>query len=430
MSHSTLLFLKELLSKKKKFNNRPELEHWQREQLLSHLEDIKEKSPFYKKYYENYDTYYLKKLPLINKQIMMDNFDELNTKGISKDEALELAFKSEESRDFSPTIDNVTVGLSSGTSGNRGLFLVSKEEQMKWAALVIKKLLPKPWIQKQTIGFFLRANSNLYTTINKGFIKFKFFDLLEDLDVNMEKLNKLNPTILVGPPSMLRFIAENQNEGKININPKKIISVAEVLEDIDKKYISRTFNQIIHQVYQCTEGFLGYTCKYGHLHLNEDMVLFERKYLDYERFIPIISDFCRKTQPIIKYELNDILVENKGPCKCGSLFTRIDRIEGRSDDIFYVKAEDGKEITIFPDFIRRAIISASNNIEEYRAIQEDEKTITIELKGKISKSIEQKVKDNIYNLLDSSSVVNIHFKEYNIKPSDTKLRRIQRKLKK
>ena len=36
--------------------------------------------------------------------------------------------KSEENRDFSPTIKGITVGLSSGTSGNRGVFLASEKE--------------------------------------------------------------------------------------------------------------------------------------------------------------------------------------------------------------------------------------------------------------------------------------------------------------
>ena len=55
---------------------------------------------------------------------------------------------------------------------------------------------------------------------------------------------------------MLRLLAAAKNNGKLNINPIKIISVAEVLDPIDEVYIRKSFNQIIHQFYQCTEGFL------------------------------------------------------------------------------------------------------------------------------------------------------------------------------
>ena len=44
-------------------------------------------------------------------------------------------------------------------------------------------------------------------------------------------------------------------------------------------------------------------------------------------FYPIITDFKRTSQPIYRYRLNDILVEEKSPCPCGSVFTRIAKIE-------------------------------------------------------------------------------------------------------
>nr|MBT2175989.1 CoF synthetase [Streptococcus mitis] len=97
------------------------------------------------------------------------------------------------------------------------------------------------------------------------------------------------------------------------------------------EFICATFKQTVHQVYQCTEGFLATTCKQGTLHINEDLVHIEKEYLDQEKgiFVPIITDFMRKTQPIIRYRLNDILIEKKTPCSCGSPFLALERIDGR-----------------------------------------------------------------------------------------------------
>ena len=100
-------------------------------------------------------------LPIIDKEVMMEHFDTLNTVHISKKEAFHVAFEAED-RNFTPTIRNITVGLSSGTSGNRGVFLVSEEEQTLWAGSIIGKVLPSSILHKHTIAFFLRANSNLY----------------------------------------------------------------------------------------------------------------------------------------------------------------------------------------------------------------------------------------------------------------------------
>ena len=73
----------------------------------------------------------------MDKTLMMDNFDALNTVGIGKEAAVKVALEAERSRDFSPAIGHVSVGLSSGTSGHRGLFLTTPEEQAMWAAAVL-----------------------------------------------------------------------------------------------------------------------------------------------------------------------------------------------------------------------------------------------------------------------------------------------------
>ena len=52
----------------------------------------------------------------------MERFDSINTRGVKRNEAFDLAIKAEKSRDFESMIDGVTIGLSSGTSGNRGVF--------------------------------------------------------------------------------------------------------------------------------------------------------------------------------------------------------------------------------------------------------------------------------------------------------------------
>lgn len=50
----------------------------------------------------------------------------------------------------------------------------------------------------------------------------------------------------------------------------------------------------------------------------------------------MVTDLERKAQPIIRYRLNDILVERKEPCGCGSPFLALEKIEGREDDVFFL----------------------------------------------------------------------------------------------
>ncbi|MGA0198232.1 MAG: F390 synthetase-related protein, partial [Prochlorotrichaceae cyanobacterium] len=314
--NNTIAILKSYLSSKylTRFSSRQYLLAWQDQKVRHFLKIILPQSPFYREYYAGLKVEQWQDLPTINKSIMMDNFDHLNTVGIRKEEALAVAIAAENTRNFSSSLKDCTIGLSSGTSGNRGLFIVSQRERNIWAGTVLAKALPQFIFFPQTIAFFLRANSNLYETVNKQRIQYAYFDLFEKVENHIKRLQSVNPTILVAPPSMLRLLAQAQSQGHFRIKPRKIISVAEVLDPIDEKFISQSFQQKIHQLYQCTEGFLGSTCEYGNLHLNEDLVVIQKEYIDEGKFMPIITDFTRQAQPIIRYRLDDILTESKTPC--------------------------------------------------------------------------------------------------------------------
>ena len=312
-----------------------------------------------------YSTYMNKELgefPIQEKKEFLADFNEINTQGVDFNDAMEIAEKAENTRHFTPTLNGLTVGMSSGTSGNKGLFVVSENERAMWVAVVIQRVIG--WsFKKRKVAFFLRANSNLYSSVQSKLIAFHFFDLLSPLEVHLKRIQELQPNIIVGQPSLLKLLAEAQQKHIIDVKPQKMISVAEVLSPEDEQKIQNTFNLPIQQVYQCSEGMLGQTCKNGNIHLNEDGLIVEKEWLDNHRFIPIITDLRRNIQPIIRYKMNDIL--HASECSCGSKTQALSKIEGRMDDI--LKFNNNK--TIFPDFIRRTIIGASPHIDNYQVIQ-------------------------------------------------------------
>ncbi|MDG1045778.1 MAG: adenylate cyclase [Bacteroidia bacterium] len=361
------------------------------------------KSPFYR------DKIIKKEhFPLMDKKLFMENFDTINTVGVKKEKALDIAFKSEELRDFSPTIHGISVGLSSGTSGNRGIFLTSKSEKAIWVGAILDRVIGFS-IKRRKIALFLRANNNLYEAVQSKLLSFTFFDLKTSVDKNIDSLINLKATILVGQPSVLMEIAKAYKKLKAKVTFKKVISVAEVLEDDQKEFLESVFKCQIDQMYQCTEGFLGYTCRKGKLHLNEDWLKIEKKYIDSKktRFHPVITDYLRSSQPIVRYELNDILHEGL-PCECGSKSTVIKKIEGRSDDVFRFQ-QNGEEILIYPDFFRRAIISSSDQIVNYCVTLTHEKRISLYLDTLSTKSsrIFESVTSEITKMLLSFGVTDI-----------------------
>lgn len=365
------------------FRTRKALRSYQKQRVLRQLAYFKEHSPYFKALsVHSFEDF--RKLPLMNKEFMMEQFNVLNSVGIDRDEALSLAIDGEKQREFSEKLGGISVGLSSGTSGARGLFLVSDRERALWAGTVLAKFLPKGKLFGHRIAFFLRADNNLYETIDSKLIRFRYFDLLRDMGENLSELSDYRPTLLVAPPSVLLGIARAMERGALRINPEKVISVAEVLRAEDAAYLKAQFGlSVIHQAYQCTEGFLGYVCECGNFHLNEELVLIEREYLDAHRFVPIVTDFTRQSQPIVRYRLNDILVEKRGHCPCGNPATMIRYIEGREDDIFYFAGIRQKEVAVFPDFISRCVIYAEG-VQNYKVVQDGSAHVTVFLERESS----------------------------------------------
>ena len=410
--------------KNRKFKSEEQIKKYQDKRLKKHLRFVTANTEYYKDYHGKS----LKEFPIIDKKVMMDNFNRMNTVGIDKEEALAFAIGSERTREFSEKLHNITVGLSSGTSDSRGIFLVSNAEKDQWAGYILSKVLDRGILSKYKIAFFMRANSNLYEAIGSKNIQFEFFDIYADLDNNIQKLEMFQADILVAQPSMLLKLADAINRDVLHIKPEKIISIAEVLEKEDEEYLKKIFDvDVIHQVYQCTEGCLATTCQYGTIHLNEDVVHIEKVYLDKQRFIPIVTDLERKSQPIIRYRLNDVLVEKMETCPCGCQFTALEKIEGREDDVFQFVTRDGKPIYVFPDFIRRCILFAGN-ITNYRVLQKEDGSITVF--ADLDEHLTKRVLEEFNKLAEDQKFVmpQIEFEPYSY-DNRRKLKRVERYVK-
>ncbi|GLB30585.1 coenzyme F390 synthetase [Lacrimispora amygdalina] len=411
----------------KKFRSREAIHKYQKKEIKNLLKHIKKYSLYYRTILKDNDNLF--SLPIINKSVMMENFDELVCVDIKKEEALKFAVSAEKGRNFNNKLNGLTVGLSSGTSGHQGIFIASQKEADIWTGAILGRFLPYT-IGKQEIAFFLRANSTLYENVKTRKISFTYYDIYKPLEQHIHNLNQSNTSILIAPPSVLILLAEAVQEGKLHMNLKKVISVAEVLEKTDEEYFKSVFGQnVIHQVYQCTEGFLGFTCEYGTLHINEDIVFIEEEKIDENRFIPVITDFTRRSQPIVRYRLNDVLLHKKEKCPCGSHFMALEKIEGREDDVFIFENKNGNDTKVFSDIISRCILYV-NGIKQYQVIQENKKAIRILLeyeKNIDQQSVQKQIKTEFSNTLSRLGCMDIDmtFDRYT-HTTDKKLKRVIR----
>lgn len=348
------------------FRDRAALERHQARQMGRFLARLRRRSPYFAKL----GTLPFAQWPQMDKASMLKHFDDMNTAGLKLDDVMDAALRAERSRDFSPTLNGHTVGLSSGTSGQRGAFVVSKGEQARWAGIMLAKALPDGLLAGEKVALFLRANSNLYGAVRSRWLTFRFFDLFQPLDRHLQSLDAYAPTILLAPAQVLRALALAQLEGRLRLSPKRAYSIAEVLEPQDRAVIEQAFG-CVHEIYQATEGFLASSCEYGTLHLNEEYIHVEPEWLDEERrrFAPVITDFSRHTQPIVRYRLNDVLQPRAEPCPCGRAAMALDAVEGRCDDMLRLPGRDGGELTVFADVMGRALATALPLEADYRLRQ-------------------------------------------------------------
>jgi putative adenylate-forming enzyme len=373
------------------------LEHYQHQRIKTMIQFAAKHSSFYCHHWQGYDLNDWQHLPLVYKSLMMNAFDHFNTVGIQRKEALKVAMQAEQERNFSSTLNGYTVGLSSGTVGERGLFIVSQSEQDMWTGVILARALHQ--LKRERIAFFLRSNSNLYENVGRGgWLEFSYFDLREDIQSVLQKLNQFSPTILLAPPSMLERLALKKEAGYLKIQPKRLLSVAEVLEPQDKERLERVFNAPVHQIYQATEGLLAISCKHGSLHIQEDLVKLEFETLEDEYVTPIITDLWRTTQPMIRYRLGDVLRLESQPCPCGHPWTVIRQIEGRESDVLEFM---GKRV--FPDQMRKVILQTSG-VKDYVVQQSGDDLQIYLLVDAYFENVASKVKSDIAAFLKTRGI--------------------------
>lgn len=320
----------------------------------------------------------LAELPIVDKRTVLADFAAFNRHGTTLEQALAVAEAAERSRDFTDTLPGgVTVGLSSGTTGTRGVFLVSEAESRLWAGILLGQLMAPASLRVMArrplrISLFLRANSNLYETLDSRRVQFSWHDLTQPVEDHLPGL--AGADVLVAPASVLRRIADVDPAARRAIRPLQVISVAETLDPEDEVVIRKAFGRDVEQIYQATEGLLAVSCPGGRLHLNEGHVHIEPEWIDHRRFHPVVTDFTRTTQFVVRHRLDDVLLAAPGPCPCGRPGRSISAVLGRADDVLHLHpsgSRDGAMVPVYPDVLRHTVALAGD-LGDYRIEQHGE----------------------------------------------------------
>jgi len=258
------------------------------------------------------------------------NFAARNALGVTLAEAREEA--SRELAGAAPRYPGYSFGFSSGTLGAPGVFLTSEKERDRWIGAVLGKFLPLRMLGGASIALILKHNNRLYTDVRKTRrLRLHYFNAAAPVDDWAAALRDAAPDILIGPPSVLEQLALRQR-----IRPSLLIAGAEPLFPQDAALLHDAFGVAPRVIYQAKEGFLAAGCAHGRVHLNEDLIHFERIDIGRGRFVPVITDFTRNSQIYRRFRLDDVLIGAEFSCACGSPLAGVDAIEGRANDVLLI----------------------------------------------------------------------------------------------
>ncbi|MGV1916721.1 F390 synthetase-related protein [Rhizobium sp. 22-785-1] len=359
----------------------------------------------------------LESLPIMEKSHLMADFSRYNVARVTNEEGWS-AFEG------SRRIGNLIAGASTGTSGNRGLFVISEQERFAWLGAVLAKALPDFWRHRDRVAVLLPVNTPLYTSADRTrVLTLRFFDTNEPLADHRTALHVFNPTVLIAPPRILRQIAEMD----LRFSPRRVFSCAEKLESFDRQPIETVFRVPLQEIYMATEGLLAVTCAHGRLHLTEDCMHFSFEEKGGGLCLPIISDFSRKTQIMARYRLNDLLRLCSRRCSCGSPLQVVDEIVGREDDIFYLGNEDGHLVELTPDILRNTIVDADRCILDFKLVQTACNQLILHLPSSVPLPVRERARDHLVLLLQRHGVPRVDLRLADFVPDPSrKLRRVMR----
>lgn len=244
----------------------------------------------------------------------------------------------------------------------------------------------------------------------------RMFSALSPLPEIVQGLNEYQPAMLAAYPSSLVLLAQEQQEGRLHINPVLVLPTGETLTPSVREQIRSAFQAHVRQSYGCSEmPVIAYDCGKGGLHVNADWVIFEPVDESFQPVPPgqasrkvLITNLANRVQPFIRYELGDSVTINPEPCACGSILPSI-TVEGRNDDILRFADKTGQCIPIMPMALW-SVIKDTPGVYRFQAIQTNREQLTVRLQTKVAGEVTQVwelVKQRVQDYLEVHGLGNI-----------------------
>lgn len=280
-----------------------------------------------------------------------------------------------------PMSDVVRIHASSGTTGKRKVLCYTQKDINDWTHFFARcyemaELTPEDRVQicvgygvwTAGVGFQLGCERFGAMAVPAG---------PGNLEMQMEFLMDFQSTVICCTASMGLLLAEEvERRGlKEKINLKKMIYGSERSSEAMRQRIKDLLDlSDMYDIPGMTELYgpgTGLECRAHHgMHYWADYYIVE--ILDPDTLEPVpagevgemvVTTLCKEAVPLVRYRTRDLTSLIPEPCSCGSLLPRHERILGRSDDMFIIRA-----VNVYPGQIDSVLSGLPGIGSEYQII--------------------------------------------------------------
>lgn len=298
---------------------------------------------------EQLDTLPLSCFPTIDKQALLEHFDELVTVPDLKQENLR-EFDAREAADRKPYQGKYHVVHSSGSTGKPGYFVYDEDA---WSQMLLGIIRAALWgmSMPQILGLLMKRPRIVYIAATDGRYggamavgdgidgvgaKQMYLDIKTPVAEWIRQIREFQPNIVIGYPSAIKILAQLMENGEVGLDAERVISCGEPLGTNLRTYLEKIFRTQVVNFYGSSESLaLGVETN-----PKDGMLLFDdMNVIEVENGVMYLTCLYNYAQPLIRYRLSDRLTL-KAP-EGGELpFTRAVGLLGRNEDVLWF--EDGR----------------------------------------------------------------------------------------
>ena len=339
----------------------------QRDSFVALLRHAWQKSRFYRDLYsaagiKEHDLATIEPddLPIIDKKLLMDNFDHATTDPRLRKSDLE-RWIGEVGDPRLNYLDDFVVCQSSGSSGVKGLSVCAyRDWQLASSAMASRLSAPvSHGTGKTKVAFYLMVDGNHSgvsgaVRMPRSIYELCILSILDAKERVIDRLNEFQPHQLHGYASSIHELSHLALTGELRISPQRIFVSGEKLTDQMEREIHQVWASHVIDSYSASESrFIAFK-QSGETEMNiiDELNILEildsanRQVGANRSGRAVLTNLYNATLPLIRYEMGDNLV--CGAANAASPIKTIKEIAGRANDALPVTLRDGGEGAISP----------------------------------------------------------------------------------